>query len=648
MRFLLIPVCLISLFGRGQEDSVHLKSIPSVEIVKSVIIERTQTRTIRREQIENLAPLDLGDLLQKLPGASIRSYGSIGALKTISFNGLGAQHSAIVLDGFMVSNMLAGQVNLSQIQVEGINSVYVEDERVMNRLLPVKSRILGNSLLIFSGLMHRSPHKGIAASMSAGYSSFETYESGGRVKWSGDRSFVSAFGYYRESRGDFSFEFENGSNTSPERRKNNDYSELVGSIAAGTEFSRSVTASIKVNGKQIKQGLPGAIILYNDTRDERLSMDELEIDGNLRLSKGKNYIRTYYTGVMRNTIYNDPSYLNAQGFLKNQYIEQDHTLGVTTLHLLDRIDLESGVSVESEVLTTFGVNFNSPGRITGSGFFKLEHFIGNWRGQYQLGMIAVDQRREASRKSYVRLMPRIKFFKLGATVLNTFELSNSYRLPSFNELFFGSVGNPDLKPENAYQFCYSIAKNYAKRNFEYSAELSVNSSYVENKIVSVPTKNMFIWSIQNIERTFGANAVLANQISYEINRVKVQGTMNYQYQKVVDISEKVKPNYLHQVAYVPMHTGSLDLGANYSRYQFNFSNYLVGYRYVLNENIDQNLENGYLISDVSLKIKLLDKKKHQLDLQGVAKNVFNFQYAFIRGFVMPGRNYLIKLRYAIK
>lgn len=648
MRILFLLVCFIPLTGKTQDDSIRIRHMPSVEIVKEIKIERTQTRIIQKEDIEKLAPIDLGDLLQKLPGATIRSYGSIGALKTVSFNGLGAQHSGVVLDGFMVSNMLAGQVNLSQIQVEGINTVYLDDERVMSRLLPVKSRLLGSSLMISSGLMHKSLNKGVEGSLSTGYSSFDTYEAGGRVKYSGERSFLSAFGYFRESKGDFPYLFENGSNSSIQERKNNDYKELVGVIAIGSNFTDHVSGSLKLNGKKITQGLPGAIILYNDTRDERLEMDEFEIDGNLRYKMGRNYVRVYYTGLMRNTVYNDPTYLNIQGFIRNQYIEQDHTLGATSFHILNNVDLEAGVSAESQFLTTFGVDFNSPRRFTGAGLFKLEHYLGNWKGQYQLGILAVDQKQNELNNAFVRVMPRIKFFKLGTSTMHMFEVNNAYRLPSFNELYFGSVGNPDLEPENAYQFHYSYSKNIERGKFHSSFEIRFNSSYVDNKIVSVPTKNMFVWSIQNIEQTFGVSSVIANTSSIDLGKFKLSGTMNYQFQRVLDISDRSEPTYLDQVAYVPLHTGSLDLGLKYLRYQLNVGNYLVGYRYVLNENIDPNLEQGYLISDVSFKIKLIDKEKHVLSVQGVAKNIFNVQYAFIRGFVMPGRNYLIKLCYAFK
>lgn len=633
--------------GWSQHDSLHVRNIPSVEIVKAIKIERTQTRAIQKDEIERLAPIDLGDLLQKLPGTTIRSYGSIGALKTIAFNGLGAQHSSILLDGFVISNMIAGQANLSQIQVEGIKEVALTDERIRNRLLPVKSRLLGNSLSIYSGLFHKEEDKGSLAQFNAGYSSFNTYDIGGRYKWSGKKVFLSAFGYHRSSDGDYAYLFENGDSSEEELRSNNDFKEVAGSIGAGVHFSRSVRGRLKLTGKKFEQGLPGAIILYNDTRDERLNTDEFEINADLSYFRGQHYMRMYYSGLMRSTVYNDPTYLNSQGFLRNQYVEQDHTLGIASFLNFNKIQFESGISGESQVLTTFGVDFGSPNRFIGAGFVKLEHSIGKWKGIYQLGSLISHQVSNDENTTLGRLMPRLKFFRIGKRNLHSFELINSYRLPSFNELFFGTIGNPDLLPENAYQFKYAFTRSIEKGIFKSVFEIGSNASYVDNKIVSVPTKNMFVWSIQNIHKTLGASGVVANNSSLSFRKLAFMLSMNYQFQKVLDISDPDGATYLDQIAYVPEHTASFDVGVNYNKYQLNISNYLVGYRYVLNENVDANLENGYLLTDISLRVDLLKKSKHKLTIQGVVKNIFDVQYAYIRGFVMPGRNYVIKLRYGI-
>ncbi len=221
MRSFLFLALVLSGSVWGQLDSVRLMSIPSVEIVRAIRKEITQTRVIEKDVIETLAPADVGELLQKLPGTTIRSYGAIGALKTVSFNGMGAQHSAILIDGFLTQNLLAGQINLSQIQVEGIGNVSLDEDQLKNRLLPVKSRLSGTTLLLGSGLLYKSREKGADLDINLGMGSFDTYDGGLRFKHSLDRSFISAFGYYRKSNGDFFYSKDNGVYSSIERRNNN-------------------------------------------------------------------------------------------------------------------------------------------------------------------------------------------------------------------------------------------------------------------------------------------------------------------------------------------------------------------------------------------------------------------------------------------
>ena len=223
MRSILFLALVLSGGVFSQVDSVRLKTIPSVEIVRAIRIEKTQTRVIEKDVVEALAPLDVGDLLQKLPGTTIRSYGAIGALKTVSFNGMGAQHSAILIDGFLSQNLLAGQVNLSQIQVEGISNVSLEDDQLKNRLLPVRSRLAGTTLMLGSGLFYQSRKKGVELDVNLGVGSFNTYDGGVRFKQSTDRAFISAFGYYRQSNGDFFYTQNNGVHSTIERRNNNQW-----------------------------------------------------------------------------------------------------------------------------------------------------------------------------------------------------------------------------------------------------------------------------------------------------------------------------------------------------------------------------------------------------------------------------------------
>ena len=121
---------------------------------------------------------------------------------------------------------------------------------------------------------------------------------------------------------------------------------------------------------------------------------------------------------------------------------------------------------------------------------------------------------------------------------------------------------------------------------------------------------------------------------------------NYNFQKALDLTDKKAPTYKHQLAYIPMHTGNFDVSTYRKTTGIRISNYLVALRYSLNENIPNNVVEGFLITDASFFHTLKINKKQSLKLQFTVKNLFNHSYAYIRSFVMPGRNYLITLCYA--
>jgi vitamin B12 transporter len=95
-----------------------------------------------------------------------------------------------------------------------------------------------------------------------------------------------------------------------------------------------------------------------------------------------------------------------------------------------------------------------------------------------------------------------------------------------------------------------------------------------------------------------------------------------------------------------MHTGNADLGLEFKKCGGQISNYFVSKRYSLNENNVANELSGFITTDLSVFYKFQFNKKQTLRLQFQVKNAFNSSYAYIRSFVMPGRNYLISINYA--
>ena len=222
-------------------------------------------------------------------------------------------------------------------------------------------------------------------------------------------------------------------------------------------------------------------------------------------------------------------------------------------------------------------------------------------------------------------------------------------MPSFNELYYGGIGNTDLRPEliNQFNYTYTHERYHYKRDMRIVGAVYVNE--VRDKILSIPTKNLFVWSMQNVERVLAYGA----EVDFKFTRKfhsdsKLIIDLNYSFQRAIDITNELSPTYGHQIAYVPIHTGNISLTEYFYDLGMRLSSYFISSRYVLNENVYSNLESGFVTTDITLfyKYNLKKKSKSNFTLQATVKNIFNVQYAYVRSFSMPGTNFIFSLSYA--
>ncbi|MEN9440822.1 MAG: hypothetical protein RLZ33_898, partial [Bacteroidota bacterium] len=99
------------------------RELQEVRVRDSLRNNAEKVQALRRSAILELQGEDVGQLMQKFAGVSIRSYGGLGGLKTISVRSLGSNHSSIVVDGFTLVNNQTGQINLGQLQTESLEGL---------------------------------------------------------------------------------------------------------------------------------------------------------------------------------------------------------------------------------------------------------------------------------------------------------------------------------------------------------------------------------------------------------------------------------------------------------------------------------------------------------------------------------------------
>jgi outer membrane cobalamin receptor len=223
---------------------------------------------------------------------------------------------------------------------------------------------------------------------------------------------------------------------------------------------------------------------------------------------------------------------------------------------------------------------------------------------------------------------------------------NSMRVPSFNELYYNQIGNVNLLPEQANQFSVSFSLQRSNNKWKNAAKLSTYYNNILDKIVAVPTKNLFIWSMQNIGRVqiFGLEGMYENTYHLKTD-LSVSVLMTYNYQSAIDVTSRASATYGDQIAYLPKHSGNIDLTFFYKKNGCRIGVTGMDKRYALNENIPSNQVDGFCLIDLSA-FRNVEIKSHTLKIHLACRNVLNNSYAYIRYYVMPGRNYQVSLSYA--
>lgn len=130
----------LSLFAQQQKvDTAHIYSIPEI-----MVSDPYQTREVRsasslqvfnKEELKNLQALQVSDAVKHFAGVTVKDYGGIGGLKTVSIRSLGAQHTAVSYDGITVSDCQTGQVDIGRFSLNNVDRLSLK-QRTKRQHLP--------------------------------------------------------------------------------------------------------------------------------------------------------------------------------------------------------------------------------------------------------------------------------------------------------------------------------------------------------------------------------------------------------------------------------------------------------------------------------------------------------------------------------
>ena len=220
----------------------------------------------------------------------------------------------------------------------------------------------------------------------------------------------------------------------------------------------------------------------------------------------------------------------------------------------------------------------------------------------------------------------------------------SFRTPTFNDLYYTFIGNSSLKPEFTTQYNFGTTFLLEPKKTLQTASFQADIYYnrVKDKIIAMPSSNLFRWTMMNLGEVeikgFDSSVNLVFKLPAEIS---LDLGISYTYQIAVDITPK-GTTYGDQIPYVPENSGTLTSGINWKKWQLNYSFIYTGERYSQKANIPINYIQPWYTSDMAIIWDATILKK-SVKIGAEVNNLLNQYYDVVLNFPMPGRNYRLNI-----
>lgn len=649
----LLCVSFINAFSMERDSTINqARQIEGVTVtgqrIFHVITSGKPIQQIDKEELEQLGLTNLADAVKRFAGTNVRDYGGIGGMKTVSVRNLGSHHTAVSYDGITVSNTQAGQIDIGRYSLDNVQSVSLAIGENGDILQTARHLASAGVLYINTEKPHFDYGNNYSFRIRVKGGSFGLINPSLRY-WQklGEKTSLSLNGDYMRADGIYSFKLVNGKYVTKEKRYNSDIYTWRGEANLYHTINKG-ELNVKAYWFYSERGLPGSVVLYNQNANERLWDEDFFTQANLKkrltdkwsLSASLKYAHTWnkYIDV-------DVKYQNGQEIDINRQNEY-YASGTICWEPTDEIAISLAQDLSYNNLSSNMRDAAQPQRY--SSLTALMAKYANNRLEAQAGLIGTfiteDVKSGDTPEDRKRLSPTVS---ISYRILNSDALylramlKNTFRVPTFNDMYYYQVGTRNLIPEKANE--YNIGITWQGKPFKFMKYISITiDGYyndIKDKIVAYPT--MYVWKMANFGkvRMYGLNTTLGAEFTFT-HDISMTLTAAYSLQNCIDVTDKNTTYYKTQIPYTPKNTGNGSLLIRSLWINVGYSLTGCGERYSIQQNTPEYRLNSYWEHTISLSHEFI-MKKCRLNLQATLSNLTNEQYEIIKYYPMPGRSWSV-------
>ncbi len=515
----MLPLCL-----QAQTDEAVLHSdLNGVEIMSTHSFEDViPSQSLDSVMLQRMQSLSVADALRHFAGVQVKDYGGIGGIKTVNVRSMGSEHLGVYYDGIELGNAQNGQIDLGQFSLDNVEqitlyngqksslmqtasdygnagSVYIRTRQprfTAHRTTNFRGRVrygLGNQLQL-SAVLEQCLSSNTTASLSVG-----TLTSDGHYSFR-----------YKRTNSDGTTAYDTTA-----VRQNGDVQLLRAEANVYGILPRG-SWSAKAYTYQSNRGIPGAIVNNVWRREERQcdantfvqAMFQQDITNaySMRvLAKYANYY-THYQNRDTTTM-----------LANNHYRQQEAYLSTThALQIMPWLSASAAYDVRYSTLHADVYSCPQPRRWSHLASLATAITLPHLTAQASLlYTYAKDHGKSAQSGATVvgadfsvsRLTPAFFFcytpFRRSPFSLRGY-VKHSFRMPTFNDLYYAEIGNSNLKPERATQYDLGVKYSFDIPHTTFRVDVTASGYYnaVHDKIIAYPKGQQFRWTMLNLGRVY--------------------------------------------------------------------------------------------------------------------------------------------------
>lgn len=629
-----ICVALASIAATAGAQTSRLDSVQTLGDVSVVGVKPhylTPSQTLRGDMLRSLSATSVADALKYFSGVQIKDYGGLGGLKTVNVRSLGSQHVGVYLDGIRITNAQNGQIDLGRYSLSNMESVSLYNANRNERLQSASEYASAATVYMQTKRPTQTTYM-----MEYGCGSFGLNKLKGYFALK-NLLFVDA--EYQHSDGDYAFRFRSEQEDTVGTRHNSDIT-FYRLEAAG--FYKGLSTHVYYYNSE--RGLPGPVI--RRLSDQWDSTDR-QWDENFFIQSSYKHSWEHF-GLKTNLKYSydylhylqDPRTNAATMYCNNHYTQQDLYGSVAAAWNTRYVSLTASTDLRWSDLNADVYKFAYVYRLDSKSLLSAIASYRGFEANIALLYTHISDHTRGAASPLSRLTPMyLASWHGGPLTVRAFH-KRIFRAPTLNDLYYTLVGNAQLRPEYTSQWDLGI--DYKDHHLHLAVDLY--TSRIEDKIVAIPMKCQFRWSMVNfgLVRSLGISTTAGYDRTW--GKLVLSANANYTCQRDRDFSSPSDPEYKNTIPYSPLHSASLIVSLGYDGWSACTSWLYTGDRFALISNNKEDMLGAWQTVDLKLS-KTFTVSRHSLQTTIECNNLTDSRHEVVKRYPMPGRNWKLTLQW---